>query len=369
MADFYYNQTDRRKTKKRSLGMILLDTITLILSVACFVALTLTLVTSYYDPSISWIFPTLGLISPAVYLASTLLALYWIIRWRWLYAAFLLLPLAVGAPSISRYAKMESSKSYRAMPKRGTIKLMSYNVKGFINDAGQSSNIEMKEFIEEQRPDIICFQEFAENRMKEDDEPEILQKYYRSKVRELAIFSRYKILDSSENLVRSDFDSGSGFWADILVGSDTLRLYNIHLHSTAITRTDNDYISNMEFLSDTLSEDIFKGMLSRFKNTSIGRASQADSIAYSISQTPHRVIVCGDFNDTPNSYAYRRISHGLKDTFQEAGVGYSYTFRGFLNLLRIDYILVDQPTEVLLYEVVDTILLSDHLPVTTTLKL
>ncbi|MFR9523961.1 MAG: endonuclease/exonuclease/phosphatase family protein [Rikenellaceae bacterium] len=367
MAEYYYDRADRAP-KRRSPLMLIVDIVVLLLSVLFFVAMTLALVTSYYDPSISWIFPVLGLFTPAVYVGTTLCALYWIIRARWFYAVILLLPLLVGLPSISRYLNIEVSKSYGEPSRRGTVRVLSYNVKGFIGDDQQSSQHGMQEFLNEQRPDVICFQEFAKSRMSESDEPDAIKNFNRAKIKELAIYSRYKILGSSDDLVNSDYDSGSAFWADLLIGGDTVRVYNVHLHSTAITTLDDSYITNMEFINDTLSDDMFRGMLSRFRTTSIGRAAQADTIAHSIAQTPHRVVVCGDFNDTPNSYAYRKISEGLQDSFQEAGVGYSYTFRGFKNLLRIDYILAQEPTQVLSYQVIDSVLLSDHLPVVTTLK-
>ncbi len=368
MADYYYNSYDRKR-KRRSLISILFDTVMVIISLFVFAAMSLTLVTSYYDPSLSWVFPVLGLVSPAVYIVTALLAFYWVIRWRLLFAILLLLPLLVGAPSISRYFKIETSNHYGEPSKRGVIKLLSYNVKGLVNDSGKVSTQEISEYIDQVRPDIVCFQEFQSSRMKEADKPQIFSKYYQAQTNGLAIYSRYKILDSSGDLIHSDFDSGSGMWADMLVGSDTLRLYNIHLQSTAITVSDDEYIRKMEFIRDSLGDDKLIGMLSRFRNSSIGRAAQADTIALSIEQSPYRVIVCGDFNDTPNSYTYRKISHGLQDAFQEVGVGYSHTFRGFLNLLRIDYVLVERPTQILSYEVADSVQLSDHLPVITTFKL
>ncbi|MFR9503597.1 MAG: endonuclease/exonuclease/phosphatase family protein [Rikenellaceae bacterium] len=367
-AEYYYGEAEG-KPRSRSAFMVLVDAAMLIISIIALCAMLLTLVTSYFDPSISWIFPITGLISPAIFVGTTLLALYWIIRWRWVYATTLILPLLIAFPNISYYAKIDVSKHYETPSTRGTVKLMSYNTRTIVNDEGQVATDELAEFLEEHRPDIICIQEYNASRFKESARPSFMSDYNHSTVKDLAIFTRYKILESSENLVNPSFDSGSAYWSDILIGEDTLRLYNVHLHSTAITISDDAYIRNMEFISDTLSENKIKEMLSRFKNTSVGRAAQADTIANSISHTPHRVAVCGDFNDTPNSYAFRKISKGLQDSFQEVGVGYSYTFRGFLNLLRIDYVLVDPPTEIISYQVVDTMTMSDHLPVITTIKL
>ncbi len=343
--------------------------VVLILSAVMFALILLTLVTSYYDPSVSWIFPVVGLITPAILLATFLLTLYWIIRWRWRFASLLFLPLLISLPRLSHYARLDTAKHYGELPRRGVVRVMSYNVRELVDDNGTVSTPFIADFIEDQRPDIVCLQEFNASRMKEADEPQLIRNYHRAHEKNLAIYSRYKIIETSENLVNSDFKSGNGFWADILIGEDTVRLYNIHLHSTTITRDDDAYLSNMEFVNDSLSEDALRSIIQRFRNSSIGRADQADSIAHSIAQTAHRVVVCGDFNDTPNSYTFRKISKGLQDSFQEVGVGYTHTFRGFLNLLRIDYILVEKPTKVLSYDVVDSISVSDHLPVITTLKL
>ncbi len=371
MDNYYHSDTDlaERKGSKTPFALRLLDLVVLLLSALALVMLLLTLVTSHYDPSLSWVFAMTGLVTPAIYLFALFMALYWVIRWRWIYATLLLIPLAIGAPAVSRYIKIETSKSYGELPRRGVLRLMSYNVKHLSTPEWENSTADVSRFVEEAKPDIVCFQEFSPSRMTKQEEPDLFRNYSCTVVDDMATYSRYKILRSSENLVGDEFESGVAFWSDILVGRDTLRLYNIHLHSTAITANDDEYLSGMKFLSDSLSDDILKGMISRFRTTSIGRAAQADTIASSIAESPYRVIVCGDFNDTPNSYAYRKISKGLNDAFQQAGVGYSYTYCGFFNLLRIDYVMVEEPLKVLSYEVVDSVRLSDHLPIVTTLKL
>ncbi len=79
------------------------------------------------------------------------------------------------------------------------------------------------------------------------------------------------------------------------------------------------------------------------------------------------VIVCGDFNDTPMSYVYRTMAKGLNDAFSRSGSGYSHTFRGFFNTLRIDYVLCSDSFEPISYEV-PAVDYSDHLPVVVRLK-
>mgnify|MGYP000783241517 FL=1 len=85
-----------------------------------------------------------------------------------------------------------------------------------------------------------------------------------------------------------------------------------------------------------------------------------------VGATRTRRIVCGDFNDTPMSYVYRTMARGLRDAFRECGSGYSHTFRGFYNTLRIDYVL-SGGFEPLSYEVLP-VDYSDHHPVVVRLR-
>jgi endonuclease/exonuclease/phosphatase (EEP) superfamily protein YafD len=68
------------------------------------------------------------------------------------------------------------------------------------------------------------------------------------------------------------------------------------------------------------------------------RARQADRIRVMMDESSYPLIVCGDFNDTPASYTYRKIKGDLEDSFLAAGKGYGYTYRYLRKLLRIDYL-------------------------------
>ena len=81
-----------------------------------------------------------------------------------------------------------------------------------------------------------------------------------------------------------------------------------------------------------------------------------------------RVIVCGDFNDTPMSYTYRRLRGDLTDAFARKGRGMIYTYRGFLGVFRIDYLFHSDDFETVDYDS-EQPLWSDHNPVIVDLKL
>ena len=71
------------------------------------------------------------------------------------------------------------------------------------------------------------------------------------------------------------------------------------------------------------------------------RAAQADSIHKSIKASPYPVSLCGDFNDTPASYAYETIRGDLRDAFIESGSGLGQTYIGDFPSFRIDHIFYD----------------------------
>ena len=76
------------------------------------------------------------------------------------------------------------------------------------------------------------------------------------------------------------------------------------------------------------------------------------------------MIICGDFNDTPVSYAHRVLTRHLTSAYRQSGNGLGFTFheKGFP--VRIDHILFDGQTwKSSESEVINSITCSDHFPV------
>jgi endonuclease/exonuclease/phosphatase family metal-dependent hydrolase len=203
------------------------------------------------------------------------------------------------------------------------------------------------------RPDVVMFQEMGFSHKVDSMLSPLkyspLPKSLSRKELSPAIYSRHPIvkaerIDSMKNFV----------WADVVIRKDTIRLYNLHLHTTAIRRDEGRYIENHEYLEEEGDMEKLRSMVNRLSENNKLRSTQADTISHIIAESPYPVIVCGDFNDTPVSYTYRRVSRKLQDAFREAGRGYSHTYRGFFDMLRIDYILFSDEFEPLSYEVVDS---------------
>ena len=370
-GEFYKNDYGSRRGEKphRSLLMWLLDLVMTLLTVVVGATMAVTYFVPYVNPAEVWFFPLLGLAAPAIYVATVILALYWVIRWR------LLALVVIGLFKVSLFYKPEFRRSYgEESYDRRAFKVMTYNVRSFFGESGASNVDDIVRLIGEYDPDIVCMQEFNARLAEKSDDFALLDEKYESAAfgrtqapdslygASLFILSKYRILRSGIVLTPN-----TSVWADLLVGDDTVRVFNNHLRSTAIKAADNEYITNRDFISDTAREVKIRSIVSRLRENSILRAAQVDSIADVIADARARCIVCGDFNDTPMSYVYRTMAGGLNDAFSKSGSGYSHTFRGFFNTLRIDYVLCSDSFDPVSYEV-PQVEYSDHLPVVVRLQ-
>ena len=386
-GEFYKNDYGGRRGEKphRSLLMWLLDLVMTLLTVVVGATMAVTYFVPYVNPAGVWFFPLLGLAAPAIYVATVILALYWVIRWRLLRAGTMLALVVIGLFKVSLFYKPEFRRSYgEESYDRRAFKVMTYNVRSFFGESGASNVDDIVRLIGEYDPDIVCMQEFNARLAEKSDDFALLDEKYESAAFDrrieleeeesrtqapdslygasLFILSKYRILRSGIVLTPN-----TSVWADLLIGDDTVRVFNNHLRSTAIKAADNEYITNRDFISDTAREVKIRSIVSRLRENSILRAAQVDSIADVIADARARCIVCGDFNDTPMSYVYRTMAGGLNDAFSKSGSGYSHTFRGFFNTLRIDYVLCSDSFDPVSYEV-PQVEYSDHLPVVVRLQ-
>src|SRR3546814_700307 len=170
--------------------------------------------------------------------------------------------------------------------------------------------------------------------------------------RGLAIFSKYPIENRKAVHFRSNKSFNACIYADITVQEQTIRVFNLHLQSISFQPEDYRYLSKVK---DNLEPDMSSSRRigGRLKRAFVERAGQAETVAGLVSESPYTVVVCGDFNDTPMSYAYQTIrSKGLQSSFGKKGSGYSITYAGAFPNFQIDHILSDKESfEVLNYRI------------------
>jgi len=239
-----------------------------------------------------------------------------------------------------------------------TVKVVSQNVRlfGWYN---WESNIEDRDWmmrnLELAQADIYCFQEFFHNTrpgtfetrelLKKTLGTRFLHEHYPVTVHGdqhygIATFSKYPITNQGKIEFPKE-RSNICIFSDIIIGHDTLRVYNAHLASIRFSENDYKFLDELQNNEENKpAPDLSEGMgiLTRLGNAYIKRANQITQITNHINSSPYQVILCGDFNDTPVSFTYGKASGILEDAFQNGGWGIGNTYRGTFPSFRIDYI-------------------------------
>ena len=363
MGDYYkssYTSSGGRRRNQRSATGLIIDIIVGVITLVVVALFLTTLFVPSLDPRQHGEVSTLGLVAPIIYAMQAALTLYWIVRWRPFIAVVMVFVSLLGVFQLSLFYKLELRRVYsepNLKPRydKKALKVMSYNVRSFIDDNRERQLDSIVKIIKAVNPDILCLQEMGFSDIADSLlEPLKPMPHSLSRVNlSPAIYSRYPIIKVSRMDTLKNF-----VWADIVIkkdknNEDTIRVFNNHLHSTAIRRDDSNYIENHEYLEgDSLGK--VHSMVKRLTENNRVRAEQADTLAALVAASPYPVIVCGDFNDTPVSYTYRTVARKLNDPYRKVGRGYSHTYRGFFDMLRIDYIFYSDEFEALSYEVVDS---------------
>lgn len=255
--------------------------------------------------------------------------------------------------------------------------LLTYNTNANDLMAKHTSSVPNKviQYMFDKDPDVLCIQEYAASLnnhfLTEKDLMEIFKKYpyqhiYFKVTAEnwktgVATFSKFPIIKKSNIQYKSKFNSS--IVSDIQIKGKVLRLFNNHLESNQLTQ--NDKIMAFR-LKDNFDTENIKGAtlhLSRKLGAAYRvRAPQADTIAALIANSPYPVMVVGDFNDLPSSYAYSKIRGDLKDAFVEKGFGLGWTFNESLLRFRIDHILYEPSLKLAEFKLENKVRYSDHYP-------
>lgn len=275
-----------------------------------------------------------------------------------------------------------SSADFKVAKKPGDMRVMSWNVEHFDileHKVHPEKKVQMLDLISMYNPDIACFQEMvggdfdstAINYVPFIAERLNFRNYwfsydsiddFDSKHRfGIITFSRYPIL-AKHTIKYEPQNYNSMFqYIDILKGNDTFRVFNVHLQSLKFSDSSRKYIEDPG-VGNKIDLGKSKTVVSKLKTGFLKRKLQSERIKREMNNSPYPVIICGDFNDTPNSYAYNTIGKGLNNTFAEKGSGIGRTFSGISSTLRIDNIFTDKKFETTGFIRIKKNL-SDHFPI------
>lgn len=331
------------------------------------IALVISYISIFINPAKLWVSSLFGLYYIPIVAINVILLSMAVVRW----SASAWLPIIVLLPSLFFLRHFVSFDNKHTPYTEQTYKILTYNTGQFssseMNISKQECKRQVASYIQSENPDVVCLQEFYSDSptlVKEFLPSHPYKQYHLVKIRDGYYFgnliaSRRPIVSSGK--ITFQKSTNLSIYADILFHKDTLRVYNNHLESFSLSPS--ALVKQLRSGTHTISDEL-KEVHSKMKVSNIKRANQVDKVLKHIKESKFQSIICGDFNDTPMSYTYQQLRKVSKDTFLEAGKGFSSTYSFLWPLLRIDYILTPERYQVDKH-VTPRIKYSDHYPVIT----
>jgi endonuclease/exonuclease/phosphatase family metal-dependent hydrolase len=348
---------------------------------------------AYISPDTFWVIAFFGIAYPLLLIANIAFIVFWLIAKR-MYALFSFIVILIGYNNL--YHMVQSSRKYDASELKDAMKVISFNTRDFdiyhylpLSKTNKNkwaydftNRNKIYDFLRREQPDIICFQEYVHDATRNFNTTDTLKKFLYAKNFHfkytvnsknmnyfgIATYTKYPIIDTG----RVEYATSSGnmcTYTDVKINSKIVRIYNVHFESIHLQEEDYIFAENykkskhQQADATTRSEKILR----RLKKAFIIRAAQSRIVADHIKKCKYPIILCGDFNDTPNSYAYHEIASELTDSFVESGNGFGQSYAGVYPSFRIDYIMHSKDFRSYNYETVNEEM-SDHYPVKCYLK-
>ncbi|MCA0431240.1 MAG: endonuclease/exonuclease/phosphatase family protein [Bacteroidetes bacterium] len=324
-----------------------------------------------------WIPAFFGLAFPFIFILNLIFTLFWLIQFKrtillGLLTVFISVPMALRYIQFSKIKKTENK----------TFKVVSYNsmlfdLYNWSNNKKNRQNIFNQ--LSEINPDILCLQEFYTSEDIDDfNNIDTLKNLLKTKYHYadysvtlrkndhwgVAIFSKYKIINQGKLEFKTSLNNLC-IYSDIVINNDTIRVYNIHLQSISFSKEDTKFFEEV-LLEKKINIELeqSKNIVRRLKRAFLKRAVQAKLVSDHMQNCKYKIILCGDFNDTPASYTYNLLTKKLKDSFIEKGNGFGRTYAGKWPKFRIDYVLHDEKLKCVEHTI-SSETYTDHYPISS----
>jgi len=271
-----------------------------------------------FDPVHLWFIGLLTLLSSYFLFILFVFFIGWLfVRPRW--SLIFIIILAINWGPILNIFPLRLPVSFELKKQDSSLRIMSWNVEQF-EIMRNSKNPELKQqmlaLINTYQPDIACFQEMVCADSPVTMIPGLAAYYHKYSLYTLngfidslhfpyhyyaynpkedflsnehfgiIIFSKYPIINK-RIISYYPYDYNSIFeYVDILKGSDTIRLFNVHLQSLRFTPSNLHYIDSPSLSSE---KDIqsSENILSKFKTGFLKRHIQAERIKTEINKSPY----------------------------------------------------------------------------------
>lgn len=259
-----------------------------------------------------------------------------------------------------------------------TLKILSFNVFNLYNfsDGNSPDGNQTIDYIFQEDADIVLCQEAAGiltpgNPQVDDRHLEALlgrYPYVTANERGMALLSKYPFQQIDVDF--SDKENLDLCRYDLSVDGRTIHIFNVHMQSIGLTTHDKELYRHItEGEASGEMKEIRSGIIAKLSAAFRSRAAQAADVRRAIDATNGTVLLCGDFNDIPGSYATRVVAgDDMTDAYRHAGLGPAITYHADRLYFRIDHMFYRGEIEALRTWTGDC-QSSDHYPIIAIFRL
>jgi len=322
--------------------------------IASVIVYAITILAAYggrFDPDYFTIPAILTLALPYFAIASLLITIAWFVCGKIFSGTIGVLAIIASWGPVSTACPLSSSKKPTAGAQ--TFTLMTYNMlHGWDLENKSPDGNRTIEYIINSGVDIVCVQELIKLSDKEVPNltPELearLRKAYPFIVGDpsldMKVLSKYPVVfEKGYNYIDGSFDPKRYTFYKVTINGHKLTLIDVHLMSFMLTTddcktiTDIGSVDGMKKSLNILRGEIREKLTRGFKK----RKTDSRILRETIDRMKGNMIICGDFNDVPESYAYRLLKgDDLRDAYAETGFGPLVTYNRHAFWFHLDQIL------------------------------
>lgn len=338
-----------------------------------FVASALLLIAAYAEyisPAQNALPALLGLTFPIYALCTIVLFVVLLLLFP-RYAITPLIALLLSIPALWQYCPINrGNDSFDT--NNDSFSVLTYNVYYFYNNKVEE-NDERDDFnhtlqyIINYDADVVMLQEISNLRKNKrlkitQEQVEHINKIYphRRTKNNLILLSKYPFKNIKDTAFSETTDLSI---YEVSINNRPVTFFNYHLESIGLSADEKELYVELTTQPDSIKSNInnIKAFTRKFLKAFEARAQQVEAIDSLAREIGGNIVLCGDVNDTPNSYAYHILKKERNDAFMQLGTGTGYTYWADRMWVRIDYVLYDGDFDARYMQVGDK-LYSDHYP-------
>lgn len=311
---------------------------------------------------------------PYLAILTILLSIFWLLCRKIIFCAFGIITIVVCLTPLSVAFPLGSSR--KPTPGAESFKIISWNVTHTM-DLRQPDypGNRAVEYMIGSGADIICMAELnnfkgGELKRLTDGMRDSLFSIYPykegSEKNDIKILSKYPVEHLAKLAKSPDYERCFDFFKVSFPGNKELIVGMVHLYSFGLSEEERQVvteINSMESAKSSVKE--FKGPIkAKMRDAFRKRSDNATELRAIIDDISSDIplIICGDFNDVPNSWTYNIVrGDDLRDAYVETNFGPAVTYNMHAFYFHIDQMLYRGPIEAIDLSI-GKINSSDHYP-------